>query len=321
MKTVFYSTKSHEIEALKLANRGRHELIFLSDQLNASTVHLAQHCDAVCCFVTDVLNAAVLEKLSALGIKMIALRSAGYDHLDVKTAKQLGLIIARVPEYSPEAVAEFATTLLLALTRKLPQALQKVARHDFTFTDLMGVNLHQKTVGIVGAGHIGTAFARIMVGFCCRVLIDDPAPSAACLALPIEVVSREKILAESDVVSLHCPLTSDTLHWVNANSIAHMKKGVILINTGRGALVDTAALIDGLQSHHIGAAGLDVYERETGLFFEDHSKEKLQDELFLKLALSPNVLITNHIAFFSEEAVANIARITIENLTAAKSNI
>ena len=259
MKIAFYSTKPHEVEAFHSANHDRHELIFLSDQLNESTVHLAQGCDAVCCFVTDILNASILKKLATLGVKMITLRSAGYDHLDVTTAKQLGLIIARVPEYSPEAVAEFATTLLLALTRKLPQALQKVARHDFTFTDLMGVNLHQKTVGIVGAGHIGTAFARIMLGFGCRVLIDDPAPSAACLALPIEVVSREKILAESDVVSLHCPLTSDTLHWVNANSIAHMKKGVILINTGRGALVDTAALIDGLQSHHIGAAGLDVY--------------------------------------------------------------
>jgi len=320
-KTAFFSTKPFEMDAILRANQSQHEFIFIADPLNETTAKQAANCKAVCCFVTDVLNEPVLTKLKTLGIQMIALRSAGYDHLDVAAAKRLGFIVARVPEYSPEAVAEFAVTLLLALTRKLPQALQKVARHDFTLTNLLGVNLFQKTIGIVGVGHIGTAFAKIMLGFSCRVLACDPKPSEKCRELPIQFVSLDKLLAESDVISLHCPCTPETTNIINTLNISKMKTGVILINTGRGTLIDTIAFIHGLETKKIGAAGLDVYAREKGLFFEDHSNEKLSDTEFLKLQTFPNVIITNHIAFFSAEAVDNIAKTTVKNLAEMKSNI
>ncbi len=320
MKIAFYSAKHYEIESILPINHSQHEIHFITDTLSDNTAYLSENYDAICCFVTDCINATVIEKLSQNGIKLIALRSAGFDHVDLVAAKQHGITVVNVPQYSPEAVAEFGVALLLALSRKIPQALQKSAIHDYSLDGLLGMNLHKKTVGILGCGRIGTAFAKIMRGFGARVLVCDPSPAESCLALPVEKVDQDYLLANSDVISLHTPLNTSTKHIINDTSISKMKKGVILINTGRGGLIDTAALIRGLESKHISAAGLDVYENEHGLFFENHSNEKIKDELFLKLQSFHNVIITGHIAFFSQEAIDNIARTTIENVDAFIEN-
>lgn len=316
MKIAFYSAKQYEIEAILSFNHSHHDIHFIPNPLSDSTTYLSENYDVVCCFVTDCANAAVIEKLASNGVKLIALRSAGFDHVDLMAAKQHGMIVVNVPQYSPEAVAEFGVALLLALSRKIPQALQKSAIHDYSLEGLMGMNLHKKTVGILGCGRIGTAFAKIMHGFGARVLVCDPNPAESCLALPVEKVDQDYLLSNSDVISLHAPLNASTKHIINDHTISKMKKGVILINTGRGGLIDTAALIRGLESKHIGGAGLDVYENERGLFFNNHLGEKIKDDLFLKLQSFQNVIITGHIAFFSQEAINNIARTTIENVDA-----
>lgn len=314
MKIAFYSAKQYEIEAILPFNHSQHEIHFIPNPLSESTAYLSENYDAICCFVTDCINTTVVEKIAKNGVKLIALRSAGFDHVDLIAAKKHGMTVVNVPQYSPEAVAEFGVALLLALTRKLPQAMKKSAIHDYSLEGLLGMNLHKKTVGILGCGRIGTAFAKIMQGFGARVLVCDPAPAESCIALPVEKVDQDYLFANSDVISLHTPLNASTKHIINDNSISKMKKGVILINTGRGGLIDTAALIRGLESKHIGATGLDVYENERGLFFENHSSEKIKDDLFLKLQSFPNVIITGHIAFFSQEAVNNIAQTTIDNI-------
>lgn len=319
MKIAFYSAKQYEIEAILPFNHSQHEIHFIPNPLSESTAYLSENYDAICCFVTDCANAAVIEKLSQNGVKLIALRSAGFDHVDLMAAKQHDMTVVNVPQYSPEAVAEFAVALLLTLTRKMPQALKKSAIHDYSLEGLLGINLHKKTAGILGCGRIGTAFAKIMQGFGARVLVCDPSPAESCIALSVEKVDQDYLLANSDIISLHTPLNASTKHIINDASISKMKKGVIIINTGRGALIDTTALIRGLESKHIGAAGLDVYENERGLFFENHSSEKMKDDLFLKLQSFPNVVITGHIAFFSQEAVNNIAQTTIDNINAFKS--
>ncbi len=320
MKIAFYSAKQYEIEAILPINHSEHEIHFITDTLSDNTAYLSENYDAICCFVTDCANATVIEKLAENGVKLIALRSAGFDHVDLAAAKKHNITVVNVPEYSPEAVAEFGVALLLALSRKLPQALKKSTLHDYSLDGLLGMNLHKKTVGIVGCGRIGTAFAKIMQGFGARVLVCDPTPAKSCLALPVEKVDLDYLLANSDVISLHTPLNTSTKHIINDESISKMKKGVIIINTGRGALIDTAALVRGLESKHIGAAGLDVYENEHGLFFENHSNEKIKDTLFLKLQSFSNVIITGHVAFFSQEAIDNIARTSIENINAFSNN-
>ena len=316
MKIIIYSAKEYEKPFVTEANRGKHRITFVPDSLSLETVEKAKGHDAVCCFVMDCLNQAVLLNLAKLGIRLVALRSAGYDHVDLLAAKEQGILVVHVPDYSPEAVAEFAVALILSLNRKILVSYQQGLKHNFSLDGLMGFNLCGKKIGIVGTGNIGLAFARIMLGFGCQVFAYDPVVNESGKKLGVEYVSLEQLLSESDIVSLHCPLNESTHHLINENALYRMKKGAMLINTGRGGLVDTETLIQVLESGHLGFAGLDVYEKEAGLFFIDHQNEIIKDELFLKLQAMPNVLITPHQAFLTKEAVANIASTTIANINA-----
>ncbi|MGB2569445.1 2-hydroxyacid dehydrogenase [Micromonospora citrea] len=319
MRVAVFSTKPYDRDFLTAANAdGRHELALLEPRLSAETAPLARGADAVCAFVNDDLGAPVLEQLAATGVRVVALRSAGYNHVDVATAAKLGLTVVRVPEYSPYAVAEHSVGLMLALNRKIHRAHNRVREHNFALTGLLGFDLHGKTVGVVGTGKIGVSVARIMAGFGCRVLASDPYPNPDALAAGVEYVPLETLLAQSHVVTLHCPLTPDTHHLIDSERIRQMRPGVMLINTSRGALVDTRAVISGLKNGRIGHLGLDVYEEETDLFFEDLSDQMLRDDDFSRLSTFPNVLITGHQAFFTEEALHNIAATTIANLTAVE---
>ncbi|MEV4479139.1 2-hydroxyacid dehydrogenase [Micromonospora coxensis] len=316
MRVAVFSTKPYDRDFLTAANAdGRHELALLEPRLSVETATLARGADAVCAFVNDDLGAPVLEQLAGAGVRVVALRSAGYNHVDVAAAAKLGLTVVRVPEYSPYAVAEHCVGLMLALNRKIHRAHNRVREHNFALTGLLGFDLHGKTIGVVGTGKIGVSVARIMVGFGCRVLASDPYPNPDALAAGVEYVPLETLLAQSHVVTLHCPLTPDTHHLIDADRIRQMRPGVMLINTSRGALVDTRAVIAGLKNGRIGHLGLDVYEEETDLFFEDLSDQMLRDDDFSRLSTFPNVLITGHQAFFTEEALHNIAATTIANLT------
>ncbi len=316
MKVAVYSAKEYEKPYLLTANQQRHDLFFIADTITADNTNLAAGCAAICCFVTDILDKSVLSKLAEQGVKLIALRSAGYDNVDVPAAQDLGLVVTRVPQYSPQAVAEFAVALILTLSRRILASQTKSLQHDFSLDGLLGFNLYQKTVGVIGAGKIGTAFAKIMHGFGCKLLACDPFPNHACQELGVQYVSLEHLLAESDIISLHCLLNEQTRHLLGAQAFAQLKKGAMLINTGRGALLDTAALLDALANGTVGYAGLDVYEKEAGLFFVDHHSESIKDKQFLQLQAQPNVLVTGHHAFFTVEAMENIALTTIENISA-----
>jgi D-lactate dehydrogenase len=317
MRVAAYSAKPYDVEFLTAANTG-HDLVFLEPRLAVETAPLAAEADAVCAFVNDDLAEAVLEEFAALGVRHIALRSAGFNHVDLKAAQRLGISVTRVPGYSPYAVAEHAVALLMALVRKTHRAYNRVREGNFSLVGLTGFDLHGKTVGVVGTGQIGTVFARIMTGFGCRVVAYDPYPSDACRELGVEYLELEHLLAESHIVSLHLPVTPQTRHLIDADRIALMRDGVTLINTSRGALVDTRAVIEALKSGKIGLLGLDVYEEEAELFFEDRSDRVLGDDVFSRLLTFPNVIITGHQAFFTAEALENIATTTIGNLTAAE---
>jgi D-lactate dehydrogenase len=317
MHVAVYSSKPYDEQFLRSANaEAGHELRFLEARLSVETAPLAAGSEAVCVFVNDDVGAEVLDTLAEVGIAVVALRSAGFNHVDLGAATRLGLPVLRVPGYSPHAVAEHCVGLILALNRKIYRAYNRVREGNFSLTGMLGFDLHGKTVGVVGTGQIGACFARIMLGFGCRVLASDPYPDDACTALGVEYVDLDELLAGSDIVSLHCPLTPDTYHLVNAERLERMRPGLMLINTSRGALVDTSAVIDALKSGHIGHLGLDVYEEEADLFFEDLSDEVLHDDVFSRLLTFPNVLITGHQAFFTREAIDNIAATTIGNLTA-----
>ncbi|WP_423062422.1 2-hydroxyacid dehydrogenase [Candidiatus Paracoxiella cheracis] len=317
MKVAIFSVQSYERPFFEKANHSQHELVFIEEPLSLSTVSHAQSCEAVCCFVLDDLNADVLKALAKERVKLVALRSAGYDHVDLKATDALGLTVVNVPEYSPPAVAEFAVALILTLSRKLRQSFQRVAEQDFSLTkDILGFNLHEKIVGVVGTGRIGCAFASIMHGFGCDLLGYDPYPNDDCKKLGMTYVSLDELLNKSDIISLNCLLNEKTFHMIDEEALSKTKKGAMLINTGRGGLVDTAALIKSLENDHLGYAGLDVYEKEKGLFFVNHTGKIIQDEQFVKLENLSTVVITPHEAFFTEEAVANITKMTIENLSA-----
>ncbi len=293
------------------------EFRFLETRLGLETAALAAGCEAVCVFVNDCVDAAVLEQLAALGVRMVALRCAGYNNVDLAAARRLKIAVARVPEYSPHAVAEHAVALILALNRKLVRAAARIREGNFLLDGLVGFDLYQKTVGVVGTGRIGAVFARIMHGFGCRILALDPKPDASLVAeTGAEYCSLRELLSRSDIVSLHLPLVETSRHLLNAESLSWMKRGAMLINTGRGALVETEALIDGVKSGHIGAAGLDVYEEEEGVFFEDHSGEVLQDANLAWLLMCPNVLVTAHQAFLTREALHQLAAVTVSSLLA-----
>jgi D-lactate dehydrogenase len=275
---------------------------------------LAEGCEAACLFVNDRADAAALEALAAGGVRLLALRSAGYNHVDLVAAKRLGIAVGRVPAYSPEAVAEHAAALILALNRRICRAHARVREGNFALDGLLGFDLHGKTVGVVGTGQIGLAFARIMRGFGCAVLAFDPCPSDAAAGIGVRYVAMEELLAASDIVSLHCPLTEATRHLIDAAALARMKPGAMLVNTSRGAILDTRAVIGALKSGRLGYLALDVYEEEGPLFFEDRSATAIADDVFARLLTFPNVLITGHQAFFTAEAMRAIAEVTAENL-------
>ena len=267
-------------------------------------------------FINDDLSAPVLEQLAAGGTRLIALRSAGYNHVDLPTAQRLGISVVRVPAYSPHAVAEHAVALILALNRHLHRAYNRTRDGDFSLHGLTGFDLVGKTVGVVGTGQIGATFAKIMAGFGCKLLAYDPYPNPAVQALGARYLSLPELLAQAQIISLHCPLTEQTKHLINNDSLAHMQPGAMLINTGRGALVDTPALIEALKSGQLGYLGLDVYEEEAQLFFEDRSDLPLQDDVLARLLTFPNVIITAHQAFLTREALGAIARTTLDNIVA-----
>ncbi|WLD57067.1 2-hydroxyacid dehydrogenase [Salinispirillum sp. LH 10-3-1] len=316
MKIAVFSAKPYDEQHLNHFNEVGHTLTFFEPHLNHKTAALAADHDVVCCFVNDTLDAPTIEILASLKIRMIAMRCAGFNNVDLVAAEQYGIPVARVPEYSPHAVAEHAVALILDLNRNIHRAFNRVRENDYSLNGLLGFDLYRKTVGVVGTGKIGATFAGIMQGFGCQVIAYDPFPNPQVQAMNIDYVPLEELWRRSDVISLHCPLMPETHHLVNADSIAAMKRGTMLINTSRGALIDTRAVIAGLKSGQIGYLGLDVYEEEADLFFEDFSNHLLQDDVFARLLTFPNVIITGHQAFFTREALDAIARTTMHNINA-----
>jgi D-lactate dehydrogenase len=316
LRVAFFDTKPYELEAFRASpSFARLEWQFHEERLKGSTAPLASGAGAVCSFVNDVLDAPALDALAAQGVGLVALRSAGYNHLDVAHCQGLGIRAVRVPAYSPHAVAEHSIALLLALSRKLHKAYNRVRESNFSLSGLVGFELYKKTAGLVGAGRIGRVTAEILRGFGCHVLVHDPAPDLEWSSRTgVQYVELEQLFAESDFVSLYAPLTPETHHLVDHKTLASMKPGAILVNTSRGGLVDTAALIGALKSGHLGGAALDVYEEESGLFFHDLSDKILQDDVLARLLSFPNVLVTSHQAFLTHEALSEIAETTIDNL-------
>lgn len=288
---------------------------YLDIRLSPQTAPLAAGYEAITTFVNDDLGSDTLTALAQLGVRFIALRCAGYNQVDLTKAQTLGLKVARVPAYSPYAVAEHTVALILALNRRIHRAYQRVREQNFSLDGLLGFDLHGKTVGIIGTGKIGEVLAGILKGFGCRLLAHDPYPNPACEALGVSYTSLEQLCSEADIISLHCPLTPETHHLIGVEALGWMKPGVMLINTSRGGLIDTAAVIEGLKSSKVGYLGLDVYEEEGGLFFQDMSQMIIQDDVFSRLQTFPNVLITGHQAYFTAEALHNIAATTLQNLT------
>lgn len=316
MKIAVCSTLPHDRQFLAAANaEAGHQLTFFDSHLNEETRHIVAGFPAVCVFVNDTLNAAVLGSLAAQGTRLIALRCAGFNNVDVAAAAALGLRVVRVPAYSPHSVAEHSVALMMALNRRLPRAYNRVRDGNFSLDGLLGFELRGKTVGIIGTGRIGMALAEILRGFGCRLIACDPCPNADCQALGVAYVSLPELYAASDIISLHAPLSQATLYLIDAAALAQMRNGVMLINTSRGAVIDTAAVIDGLKSGKIGYLGLDVYEQEGDLFFQDLSNQVIQDDRFERLLTFPNVLITGHQGFFTHEALSSIAHTTLQNIS------
>ncbi|MEM8738047.1 MAG: 2-hydroxyacid dehydrogenase [Planctomycetota bacterium] len=316
MKVAFYNTKPYERRVFDAANEYHgHELNYLAPRLDIDTAPIAAGHDAVCLFVNDDGSKGVVDRLAGVGIKTLALRSAGFNHVDIDTAKQHGMKVCRVPAYSPHGVAEHAIALMMGLNRRTHRAYARVREQNFALEGLMGFEMRGKVVGVIGTGKIGAAAARILLGFGCRVLAFDKHEREELQEAGVEYVSLETLFAEAQIVTLHCPLLSETYHLINAQRIATMRDGVMIINTSRGALVDTAAAIDGLKTGKIGHLGLDVYEEEDKLFFEDRSADILRDDEFARLLTFPNVLVTGHQAFFTHEALEEIAQVTLQNLT------
>ena len=316
MKISIFSTKSYDRQFFTAANvQHQHELIFLEPRLDRQTALLARDAIAVCVFVNDEVSQDTIEALANQNVSLIALRCAGYNNVNVQAAKDLGIKLVRVPAYSPYAVAEHTVGLILTLNRKLHRAYNRVREGNFSLEGLLGFDLHGRTIGIVGTGRIGTVVAQIMTGFGCKVIAYDRYLNPECEAIGVEYMALSQLFSQSDIITLHCPLTPETHHLVNQNAIAQMKPHVMLINTSRGALIDTKAVITALKSSRISALGLDVYEQESELFFEDRSNRILQDDTFARLMTFPNVIITGHQAFFTEDAMKAIAEVTLTNIT------
>jgi D-lactate dehydrogenase len=317
MKVVVFSTKNYDRQSLEAANSSHnHELIFLEAQLNQHTALLAKDIPVVCPFVNDEVSAAILKILASNGTRLIALRSAGFNNVDLKAAAKLGLLVVRVPAYSPYAVAEHTVALVLMLNRKLYRAYNRVRDDNFSLEGLLGFDLHDCTVGVIGTGKIGMIFAQIMHGFGCSLLGYDMYPKPQFQDIgAAQYVELPELLAKADVISLHCPLTPENYHLINTDTIAQMKPGVMLINTSRGGLIDTKAAIAGIKSAKVGYLGIDVYEQEADLFFEDLSSSIIQDDDFQLLKSFLNVVITSHQAFFTQNALQAIAETTLTSIT------
>ncbi|WP_178987109.1 2-hydroxyacid dehydrogenase [Winogradskyella schleiferi] len=315
MKTTVFSTHKFEEPYLVKANDGKHQLKLLESRLTQETAILATGSKAVSLFTGDDASAHILEKFNAFGVKYIALRSAGFNHVNLAKAAELDMKVARVPAYSPYAIAEHTMALILALNRKLIKAHNRVRDQNFSLNGLTGFDLNGKTVGVIGTGKIGSVLVKILHGFGCKLLVQDVIVDENLInSYNVIYTNCETICKQSDIISLHVPLTSSTKHLIDAKHISLMKQGVMLINTSRGGLVDTKAVIEGLKTKKIGYFGIDVYEEEEGLFFEDHSDDILQDDVIARLMTFNNVLITSHQAFLTETALTNIAETTIYNL-------
>ncbi|OQP50513.1 hydroxyacid dehydrogenase [Niastella yeongjuensis] len=313
MKVAFFSTQPYDREYFLRYNT-RHDLRFFDAQLNKSTVSLAYGCDAVCAFVNDVLDNAVIQLLSKSGIELIALRCAGYNNVDLIATSLYSVKVVRVPAYSPHAVAEHAVALILTLNRKTHKAYNRVREGNFSLDKLIGFDLYGKTVGVIGTGKIGEVFCHIMKGFGCRVLAFDLIANRELEAKGVEYLPLVELLPQCDIISLHCPLTDQTRHLINTDTINLMKPGVMLINTSRGALINTQATIQALKIGRIGYLGIDVYEQEDKLFFYNRSEEIIPDDNIMRLMSFPNVLVTSHQGFFTDEALTQIAQTTLQNI-------
>jgi D-lactate dehydrogenase len=316
MKVAVFSTKAYDRQFLSTVNSPtQHELVFFEPRLNRDTAILAAGFPAVCVFVHDQVDAPTLELLASRGTRLVVLRCAGFNNVDLQAAADLGITVVRVPAYSPYGVAEHAVGLILSLNRKIHRAYNRVREGNFSLDGLLGFNLHERTVGIIGTGKIGLILGQIMKGFGCHLLAYDVYHNPELEALGGKYVELPELFANSDIISLHCPLIPETHHLINTEAIEQIKPGVMLINTSRGGLIDTQAVIEGLKSGKIGYLGVDVYEQESELFFEDLSGEIIQDDIFQRLTTFPNVLITGHQAFFTAEALHNIAETTFANIT------
>jgi D-lactate dehydrogenase len=319
MRISVFSAKPYDIASLGKANDDRaapHDLVFLEPHLSAHTAVLAQGSDAICAFVNDSLDAPALAALADQNVRLVLMRCAGFNNVDVAEAERLGIAIGRVPAYSPYAVAEHTIALMLGLNRQLHRAHNRVREGNFTLNGLMGFDLHGKTVGVIGTGRIGICVIRIFKGLGCNILAYDPYPSDEAIAAGAQYAPLAEVLSQSRVVSLHCPLTPQSKHMIDARALAKMQRGAMLVNTSRGALIDTRAVIDALKSGQLGGLALDVYEEEGDLFFENLSGQVLQDDVFARLLTFPNVLITGHQAFFTTEALEAIAQTTLDNADA-----
>jgi D-lactate dehydrogenase len=315
MKVAAFSIKPYDSRSLSAASAGLPiEWRWFESHLDENTASLAEGADAVNCFVNDSLDAVTLGRLSELGVRLVTLRCAGFNNVDVAAAERLSLPVVRVPEYSPHAVAEHTIGLMLMLDRRLHRAYNRVRDGNFSLDGLLGFDLHGRTVGVVGTGRIGRCVATILLGFGCRVLAHDPRPAEQLVAAGVSYVPLDELFGGSDIVTLHCPLTPASHHLIDARAIGRMKRGVMLVNTSRGGLVDTRAVIAALKSGHIAHLGLDVYEEEADLFFDDRSGSIIHDDTFSRLLTFPNVVITAHQAFFTQDALDAIAAQTVRNL-------
>lgn len=320
MKVAVFNTKSYDRFFLEEANKKyHHELKFFDTHLTSQTCKLAYGFEVVCGFVNDHFSRQILEQLAANGTKLIALRSAGFNNVDLAAARELRLPVIRVPAYSPYGVAEHAVALILALNRKIYRAYNRIHDGNFSLEGLLGFEIYGKTVGILGTGRIGCAMIRIMKGFGADVVAYDVVQNQECVDLGVRYVSKEELFTTSDIMSLHLPLTKETYHIIDKQALPRMKDGVMLINTGRGALIDSTCLIEGLKSGKVGYLGLDVYEEEESMFFEDLTGKIIQDDIFARLLTFPNVVITGHQAFFTDTALRNIAHTTLENIATFES--
>lgn len=320
MRVTVFSAKPYDEEFLKHANEGRHDLVFTEAPLHAPTAKLAAGSKAICAFVNDDLGASTLSELQRVDVNLIALRCAGFNRLDLTAASRFGIHVARVPSYSPYAIAEHTLALVMTLNRKIHRAYNRVREGNFALSGLLGFDLHGKTIGVVGTGGIGRNVMRAFSGFGCKILAFDPYPNEEAIALGARYVEKDELLERSEIISLHCPLTPETRHFIDEEAISKLQRCRMLVNTSRGGVIDTLAVIEGLKSGKIGALALDVYEEEEDLFFRDLSSTVIRDDIFARLLTFPNVLITGHQGFFTEEALINIAHTTIGNITAFEEN-